>query len=310
MVSTSANKAARVVCKVTARTLNGDSSYLTVKTLEADDNGGAITMATADVCLVIGTVNEEGASAPTALAYDPTEKYNVTQIFRNPLNHTRTAMRTRLRTGDQVAEAKREALELHSIEMEKAFIWGILTEGTGDGGKPERTTAGIKSFLTSNVSDYSSAALGGAATWLSGGEDWLDSIFEQIFRYGSNEKLALCGSGALLGIQRLAKANGTFQMTAKTMDYGIQVIEWVTPFGTVYLKIHPLFSLEATMRNSMLICEPRFMKYRFIDDTTYKPKIQSNDIDGETSEYLTECGLEFYFEMAHGWLDGVGSDRS
>ena len=61
---------------------------------------------------------------PTGVNYDPTKKYNYTQIFRNTLEMTRTASKTRLRTGDQVKEAKRECLELHSIEMEKGFIWG------------------------------------------------------------------------------------------------------------------------------------------------------------------------------------------
>ena len=301
----------KVVAKVTAATANGASSYITIKLLEADDNGTARDLsdaaANSSTALVIGTVNEEGAAAPSALAYDPNEKYNYTQIFRNSLDHTRTAMRTKLRTGDQVAEAKRECLELHSMEMERAFIFGIPTVGTGDGGKPERTTGGLKSFLTTNLFDYTQEA--GTATWLAGGEDWLDEKLEAIFKYGSREKLGLCGSGAIRGINRLAKNAGTFELTAKTMAYGIQVVEWVTPFGTLYLKLHPLFSDLPIYSNSVAICEPKFMKYRFIDDTGYKPQIQANDIDGEKSEYLTEAGLEFYHEKAHGWLDGVGEDN-
>lgn len=298
-----------VNAKVTAATANGASSYLTVKLLEADDNGAGVSKDLSDATdvLVIGTIHPEGDTAPSSLMYDPTEYSNYTQIFRTALEHTRTAMKTKLRTGDAVKQAKKEALELHSVEMEKAFIFGVKSSGTGSNGKPERTSGGIKSFLSSNVSDYTKQT--GTATWLAAGEEWLDSMFEQIFRYGTGEKIAFCGSGALLGINRLAKQNGTFELTAKTKSYGVQVLEWLTPFGTVHLKTHPLFSFNATMRNSMLICEPSNFKYRYVDDTKYKPSIQANDLDGEKSEYLTEAGLEVHFEQSMGWLDGVGQDN-
>jgi len=293
--------------KVTAVTVNGASSYLTIKLLEADDNGVGNDLSDSDVCMIIGTINSEGGTSNSSMMYDPTEYSNYTQIFKTALEHTRTASRTTLRTGDQVKEAKREALELHGIEMEKAFIFGVKSSGVGANGKPERTTGGIKSFLTTNVADYTKAT--GTATWLAGGEEWLDNMFEQIFRYGRNEKLALCGSGALLGINRLAKQNGTFELTAAKKSYGISVLEWLTPYGSIYLKTHPLFSYEATMRNSMLILEPENLKYRFVDDTKYEPKIQANDLDGEKSQFITEAGLELHFEQSMGYLQGVGQDN-
>jgi hypothetical protein len=300
---------------VTAVTVNGASSYLTVSLLEIDNNGaaGAAALATADVAYVIGTAHPEGGLAPSSLMYDPSEYSNYTQIFKSALEHTRTAMRTRLRTGDQVAEARREALELHSIEMEKAFIFGVkraTTGGTGVGaGKPLRTTGGLKSFLSSNVFDFQHD-VADVLPWTVGGEDYLDNALEQIFRYGSGEKLCLCGSGCIQGINRLAKAKGQFQLSEKTQSYGIKVLQWVTAFGVLNLKSHPLFTYEATLRNSMLACEPRFLKFRYIDDTMYKPDVQAPDLDGELSQYITEGGLELHFEQSHGWFDGIGLDRA
>lgn len=296
-----------VNAKVSAVTKAGAASYLTVKLLEADDNGVGNDLSDADVCVIIGSINPEGGTSGNSLMYDPTEYSNYTQIFRTSLDHTRTAMKTKLRTGDHVKQAKKEALELHSIELEKAFIFGIKSSNTGANGKPERTTGGIKSFLSSNKSDYTQQS--GTATWLAGGEEWLDNMFEQIFRYGKSDKLALCGSGALLGINRLAKQNGTFELTSVKQSYGVKVLEWLTPFGVVHLKTHPLFNYEATLRNSMLIVEPENLNYRYIDDTTYKPNIQANDLDGEKSEYITECGLELHYEQTHAWLDGVGQNN-
>ena len=308
--------------KVTARTLAGANSYLTVKLLEADNTSGN-DISDATRLLVVGNINAEGAGMPDAISYDPVKLYNKTQIFRTPLDITRTAKRTRLRTGDAYKEAKREALEYHSIEMEKAFLWGIMTETTGSNGKPERTTQGliptIKANVPANVVDFrtwSTANLSGA-NWTEAtdgelpGELFLDAMLEQLFRYGNKEKLALVGSGALLGINRLVKAKGTYEFTSSTKDYGIEVVEWKTPFGRVNCITHPLFSFEPTNRNSMVIFEPANLKFRFIDDTTFyadgeKQNTGPNRIDGTKEEFLTEAGLEYHHPAGWGYLNGIG----
>lgn len=304
-----------VVAKVTDVSSNGASSYIQVKLLEDDDNSTSHDLSDCDTALIIGNMNAEGAIIPDAISYDATKIYNYTQIFRTPLEITRTARLTRLRTGDAYKEAKREALELHSIEMEKAFLWGIMTENTGSNNKPERTTRGlinvIKTYASSNVSDYTVDHSG--STWLSNGEDWIDEKLEVMFRYGSTEKLAFCGSGALLGIHRLVKNSGQFQISEKTTAYGIKVLEWVTPFGSIYMKTHPLFSYEATNRNMMVIFEPANLKQRYITDTTFYPDKDKqntghNHYDGTKEEFLTEIGLEFHFPTGWGILNNVGVD--
>lgn len=291
--------------KVTAVTLNGASSYLTATALEIDDNGTTLVAAGCDTALVIGSIFSEGAGAPSSLMYDPNERNNQCQIFRTALDQTRTAMRTRLRTGDQVKEAKRQALEMHSIEMERSYILGIASTRTGSNGKPERTTSGIRSYLAFNRANHSTDS---AAKWAQDGEDWLEANMEKLFRYGNADKICYCGSGALLGIQKLAKAGATIFLNPGAAAYGIKVITWTTPFGQLHLKTHPLFTLEPTLRFSMMVLDPPHLVYRYVDDTKYLPNRQAPDIDGEKSEYLTEAGLEVHFEKAHAWWDGVGLD--
>jgi Family of unknown function (DUF5309) len=308
-----------VNAKVTAVVTNGSSSYAACKLLEADDNGASTDLSDCDRILVCGNINAEGAPIPDAIAYDPTKWYNLTQIFRTPLELTRTALRTRLRTGDAYKEAKREGLELHSIEMEKAFLYGIRSENTGANGKPERTTGGliwaIKNGASDNVDDFSLNSDYSGQTWIQGGEDWLDSKLEQIFRFGAQDKLVFCGSGALLGIQKLAKTYGNIQLTPQSMDYGIKVVSWITPFGTIHLKTHPLFSYETTTRSAMLIFEPSMLKYKYIDDTMFKKDPAMNQAgftayDGLKEEWLTECGLEYHFPTKFGYLTGLNTDNA
>jgi len=301
----------RLTAKVSvASVINGASSYVTMILLEADAASAtgaalqALIAAAGNVsAVIIGSVNPEGGTSPSSLIYDPTEIYNYTQIFRTSLDMTRTGKATRLRTGDQVKEARAQALEMHSIEMEKAFIFSQLSLRTGANGKPERTTKGIRNFLSTNVKDYAGL---NSATWVQGGEAFFDSYMKDLFKYGSEEKLALCGNGALLGIQQMVKAGGTMQLQPGITSYGIKVVTLVSAFGTLHFKMHPLFNLLAPFNNSALIVDPKYLVYRYIDDTKYLPNRQANDLDGEKSEFLTEAGLEMHFERAHGWLDNIG----
>lgn len=301
-----------VNAKVVDVVQNAANSRITVKLLEADNNSNNYDLYDADRILIIGNINPQGGAIPTSIGYTPTRYDNYTQIFRTPLNITRTALQTRLRTGNEYKERKIEALQYHSIEMEKAFMWGIQTSNTASNGEPETTTRGlipnIKLYASSNVSDYTQESAYSAQTWTNGGEDWLDSMLEQIFRYGSMDRLAYCGSGALLGINQLVKNNGMYQLKEGSIGYGIKVMKWTTAFGTINLKRHPLFSYETTNRHSMVIFQPEDIVERPIQQTKYFKDSKDTTInyDGLKEEFLTETGLEFHFPLRMGYLNGVG----
>ena len=308
-----------VVGKVTGVTRGTTNSVLAIKLLEADDNSATHDLSDCDTFKIIGNINPEGGEMPDAIALNPTEVYNYTQIFRTPLSMTRTALKTKLRTPEQRQKAKSEALEMHSWEMELAFLWGIRTQNTGDNGKPERTTMGVINFIrqyaAANCDDYSLNATYSGQAWTTGGETWLKNMLEQIFRFGANEKLCLCGSGFLLGIDRLATAGANVNVQPGQKMYGMEITKWLTPFGNIYMKTHPLFSYDATTRNMGVLLEPKELSYRYIDDTTFYGENNSKDhsfgygqrrVDGINEEFLTEAGLEFGLAQKCALLNGVG----
>lgn len=312
-----------VVGKVIGVTRGTTNSVLAVRLLEDDDNGLTTDLSECDTFKIIGNINAEGAEMPDAIALNPVKVKNYTQIFRTPLEITRTARKTKLRTGDQYQKAKSEALEIHSWEQELAFLWGIKTENTGTNGKPERTTQGIINFIREyaphNCNDYTMNTDYSSADWTASGEEWFKQYLEQIFRYGADEKLVLCGSGALLGIDALAMTASQMNVTPGQKTYGMQIREWVTPFGSLHMKTHPLFSHDATTRNLMVILEPKELGYRYIDDTSFYGEGTSKNraagsghrrIDGSKEEFLTECGLEFGLPQKCAVLNGVGLDNT
>ena len=293
------------------------ATALEVKLLEADAGSAPDNLASADVILVIGNANAEGAQIPDAISYDPTEHSNYTQIFRTPLDITRTARRTRLRTGEAYKEAKRECLELHSIEMEKAFLWGVKAMTTGANGKPMRFTRGLIPNIkenSGNVSAYDTDTDFTGTTWLAGGENWIDKWLEILFRHGSDTRMAFIGSGALLEINKLIKNSGHFEYNEKTYAYGIKAFEWVTPFGTLIMKRHPLFSYEPTNRHSMVVFEPSDLRSIYLDDTSFyadgeKQNTGHGRYDGTKEEYLTEIGMEHHFPIKCAYMSGFGTDN-
>jgi len=259
---------------------------------------------------VVGNFQPEGSMPPSGVAYDPNKKYNYTQIFRNTLEMTRTASKTRLRTGDAVKEAKRECTELHSIEMEKNFLFGKRYETTLDN-KPARMTGGIISFIDSNnITD-----LLGADTDM----ETLEAHLKAMFTYGSSEKIGFCGNTSLLAIQQIIRKNSQMTITSGIKEYGMNVSRLTCPFGELVLKTHPLFNelpggtTAATayygMDSWLLVLDQANIGYRYIDDTMWQAKLEANGLDGMHSGWLTEAGLEVDISVSHYLLKGLANAK-
>jgi hypothetical protein len=259
---------------------------------------------------VIGNAQEEGSNAPTGINYDPTKRYNYTQIFRNTLEMTRTASKTRLRTGDQVREAKRECLEYHSIEMERAFWFGKRNETTRNG-KPIRTTGGITSFIDSNnVRDQAGSAMD---------METLEEDLFNLFQFGSSEKMCFTGNRGLLTLNQIVRKNTDMTITPGIKEFGMNVTRLTCPFGEVVIKTHPLFNQMGGGTNGgsaylgvdswLYFLDMQEIKYVYLEgsDTKYEKKLQSNDLDGMKSGYITECGLEVHHPKSHYLVKGVSN---
>lgn len=295
-------------------TVSGDSgaSAITVTRGFAGSSKVAITYNGAGVnpnLVVIGTSFEEGSSAPDGMNMDPTKRYNYTQIFRNTLEMTRTARKTRLRTGDQVREAKREAFQYHTLQLEKAWLLGVRSENTLNG-KPVRTTGGLLNKLTleaaGNIKNVASD-YGGGLTW-----SGLLNYLRLIFAFGSNEKMAFTGHLAMMHIQELIRKSTNAQiMISGDKEFGMDVMRLVSPFGTLVLKTHPLLNqlsggtTGGTPYNGfetwMFVWDFANVTYRPFqdDDTKYEAKYETPGLDGMKSGYLTEAGLEIDHAQTH-----------
>jgi hypothetical protein len=307
---------AELVGKVVATNLNGASSYVAVKLLEADDASG-VTGYDFDYLYIIGNMNPQASESVDAISYQPVNDYNYTNIWRTALEIAGTTLATKTRVGDWYQHEKQNALRMHSIEMEKDAFWGIRYLGTGTNGKPEYSTGGLIRRITTNRYYYTTDTDYAGKTWVQGGKDWLNTKLAAIFKYGSDTRMVYGGVGAILGLNILAETYGNIQLTVAQAEYGIKVMEWITPFGVIYLKRHPLFSYETADNYSMVMFEPKECKYRYMKDrdTHFRPddrlkKGTWTDRDAIKEGWLTEGGFEWGIEPTFAYLRGVGQDNT
>jgi hypothetical protein len=248
-----------------------------------------------DILSVVGTSYAEGDVPASPLSYQPGLFSNYTQIFKDSFALTRTALNTRYRTGDAYQQDKMRCLRNHAIQMEKAFIWGVKSLTTGANGQPQRTTSGIVNFITTNIFDFAGAIT--EAAW--------DNALEQMFRYGSDEKLALMGGISLNILNALTKNKATINVVPLDQTFGYRLYEYGTPSGTLYIYRHPLMCMDpAFMSYGVVIDLPR-IRYRYITQTTLEQNVQQTGLDARQDQFITECGLEVHHEYAHAVLKNM-----
>jgi len=300
------------------RVINGASSYVAVKLLEADEVNHSISLKHMDIVAGAGTAQGVGSPMPDSVTYAPEKYNNRTQIFEESLDLSRTGLKTHLRTGDIYMDAKTLALQTLLQKKERAYFFGSRYEDTDDKGKERTFTGGIRWFLREhvpeNIFNFAFDTDYAGVTWKVGGEDWLDNAMEQLFRYGSDTKFGISGPGCLLGLKAIAKQNSSYEITSKTTSYGLNVYEFVSPFGRILFKKHPDFIYDNVMRHTTFVLDTKYMHDRVMDSITFKPdpnkgKGGNNSIDGVKESFLGETGLMLRNLKAFGMLQGFGVDN-
>jgi hypothetical protein len=251
----------------------------------------------------IGNVYSEGSGSPSASTRNPTKSFNYCQIFKTAYELTESAKVTKSRTGDPLKNDKKRKMFDHSVAMEMAFLFGRKWEGTGSNGKPKRTTGGLRSFLSTNVTVFGG---GGPAFSMDNFVNAISPVFDYATGAG-DERLGLIGNTALTALNRLAQntTNTRINHTEMVKVYGMNLTRVVMPQGTLYLKSHPLMNVHPLFTKSMFVLNPSGVKYRYLRDTKPQDNIQGNDSDTEKGQWIGECGMEVHHERTFAYLGNM-----
>ena len=261
---------------------------------------------------VIGSAFAEGTRDESSGIYnEPVSPYNLTQIFKAPVTITGTALKTSSKFDEAgvFPDQSKEAAVDFAREQEQNFIFGERAQIGSASTSITRYMGGILYFLrlweagstygntaaTADTDDGKRIISNTAATV---SMDQFDGWMERVFRISNNkstEKLAFCGSGALLTLNRLFRNNSNVTTPMPLKDtYGMDIRAYTSPSGTLYLKTHPLMSHNSTLRYNMMIVDLPNLAYTYLRgrDMELLTNRQDNDADYRKDEWFGEATLE------------------
>ena len=270
-------------------------SGATTLTVERGIGGGAANIADNTPLYIAGTAHAEGSGSPTGVSFDATVASNYTQIFKTAFTVTNTLKATNLRTGDKEDEMATKALKMHMMDIERAMFFGKKAESNGSTAQPLRYTGGLVNTLT-NVNDRATAS--NTMT-----EDQFDrTLVEDIFAFGSKQKLMFCGAKVAGHLQKFGKDR--WSPTVVEGSYGVSLSNYSTFAGDLMVHLHPQFRQVPGMDNAAIIIDMPYVKYRYLDgrDTNLERDLQANDADSVKHQYISECGLELTQDKVHTYI--------
>ena len=280
------NSATNEVMRVSA---DAGSTSLTV---ERNIGGTSHSITDGDELFIAGSAYAEGAGSPTGVSFDATVASNFTQIFRTAFTVTETLRSTNLRTGDKEDELATKALKLHMSDIERAMFFSRKHEKDATSANPTRFTGGLMNTIT-NVIDRST----NSNTMTE--KQFDDALIEDIFAFGSKQKIMFCGAKVAGHLQQFGK--NRWQPTVVEGTYGVNLTQYSTFAGDLMVHLHPQFRQVPGMDNAAVILDFPYLSYRYLEgrDTQLLRDRQANDADQVKHEYLTECGLEMLQDKVH-----------
>lgn len=249
-----------------------------------------------DYLVRLGNAMAENSSKPASKLSEPTEYYNVTQIFRTTFDASASMEAEELKTTPQERiRLRKKQLLVHKIDITSAFYWGVRKNSTAE---HLRAAGGVVPLIVTN-------------TWNVGGvmtQKNFNSFLKDVFNYGSGAK-ALIASRLVLGVIS-EFAMGKLVVSESAKEYGLNIMKYMTPNGEE-LELIPERLFRNYYSGAGLILDMQDVFYRPLvgnsinRDTKLRQNIQNPDVDGWVDEYLTECTFQLRNEPAHGYLYGV-----
>jgi hypothetical protein len=288
------------------RDVGSSSTYGGDDAKASDLSGGG------DEITIIGSAHEEGADYPSAVMYSPHEKWNYIETFRTSLSLTDDAAQTYYRTGNINETSKFDCAVMHSMEMEKAFMWGLrerIDVLGSTGGEAMRTTGGVKFWIDLEAPTHYLDGTLDLSTANTLTRDEFMAFLEPIYTVpgGSQNKIALCGSTFLGVMTKYAEELGQIFLEPKDKTYGLQIRTLIHGWGELRMINHPLFSEHPSWRSAAVILDTRNIMYRYLKDrdTRFLRERQGNGEDKVVHEFMTKSGLELRHARTHGYITAV-----
>lgn len=245
----------------------------------------------------IGNAHPEASVMPPAITQQGALRINYTQIFRNAWGVSGTAKAVKFKTGNRVANNKRQAAGFHAEDMERAF-WFSRKHITAVDGNPFRIADGLVPQIEQYGGLVTTANSGSVAGQImhSDWEDFLRKIFAYNIKGQPNERLVIGGDIAMLQLNNMARLDGIQELQAGDNKFGLKMTQTITQFGTVNFMTHPLFVENPMWQKDVYVLHPGGIGKKVLRETFEDNFDQNgnrfNGVDADQGVITTEACLK------------------
>ena len=252
-----------------------------------------------DDLLIVGTAYPEAQPSPDSQISARTEFSNYTQIFRKTASLSGTA-NVVVPTTNESRATERELKFYETVrDVEFAMIHGEKGSRTQDG-EVQRFMQGILSFANENVTDQS-----GTMTF-----DEHEAVLEQVFQYGSKQKVAFVGPTAATALTGIYKAASQITVGVTNEAVGFTYSKIMSNHGELSVIPHPHLT-GSIFGGYEIIVDLKNLWLRPLQSDKgnrslqLREDVQAKGDDGTRDEWLGEYSLEMGSPAFHGVNYGI-----
>ena len=274
--------------------VNTGTNVVTFATL---DGSNVTTSVNTDHILFVNSTLEQGGAIANPKSTVITFPYNYTEIFTTTYGVDNTTRASKLYQGSDWDYQKSKAAEEHKWQIERAFLYGQRSAGTGASGRTQYTTGGLvndTNIISSNRTTFTDGSLtyGNVTTWLQ----------NNVFKFGTRKKVVLGNYSFMAQVMAVAAGNIRIDSGKIAEGYGLEFDKWYSPFGSISFILMP--QIEET-KGVAIALDPGQLKAAYLRDTHVKEAIQNPNLDAEVDALITECGLWYAAEETCAIFKGV-----
>lgn len=244
----------------------------------------------------IGTAFAEGSEAPKGYVQIAYPRFNYTQIFKNGWGVTGTAKAVKRRsTSNLYASNKREAMQQHSHDMERAMIWGVRSYGMDAEGRKLLTMDGVNRQILTNRWTMPTSGMSREMLNLI-----IKIVFSKNIKGKPNERLVMCGSDVIAVINDIVYDSTTYEIDHTTTTFGMNISRWKTPFGILTFISHPLMNMSPVKSAEMYIYHPGAITQHWLRNTFPEENNKNGSragVDADQGHLISEMSTSYACEI-------------
>lgn len=190
-----------------------------------------------------------------------------------------------------------QKIEEMKLQAERYFLFAPVKGYATSGNYRTSWGHGFLGRISSNVNSYSSTL----------DEDTFDAHLQEVFAQGGSRKLHMCGSGQLTELNKFLKARYELNPSPVTNIYGVNLKEYVTPFGIVDIVWNPVMDGKFTNYGFTIDVDKIRLRYMANDKKgsrafRIEENVETPGVDGTVDKILMDVGIEIHEEACHGIL--------